>query len=184
MFTCSSVPLKSILWLKSLRLSFKHTAWTRNRYSTSGDTGVMTASLSTHTQTRCYIYSTYTSGFHMKSQSVMWRCVITWRVQSKHKRRVVETRSHTLWSVTSPDRGLEDEGEQLVLPSFTRRQHLSSQVISIENRQSLSVSPSHNIHYHLKHLWAAQLGHKDSGIQGVRHWFIFKGCLYNVRLYQ
>lgn len=166
-----------MLWLKSLRLSFKHTAWTRNRYSTSGDTGVMTASLNTHTHRHNV---TYTVNIR---QDFTWKSVCDVEV-CYHLTRPVKTHSHTLWSVTSPDRGLEDEGEQLVLLSFIRRQHLSSQVISIENRQSLSVSPSHNIHYHLKHLWAAQLGHKDSGIQWVRHWFIFKGCLYNVRLYQ
>lgn len=57
MCTCSPVPLKSMLWLKSLRLSFKHTAWTRNRYSTSGDTGVMTASLNTHTHRHSVTYT-------------------------------------------------------------------------------------------------------------------------------
>ena len=39
-----------MLWLKSLRMSLIHTACTRNRYSTSGDTGVMTASCNTQNQ--------------------------------------------------------------------------------------------------------------------------------------
>lgn len=49
LFVCV-LPLKSMLWLKSLRMSFMQTACTRNRYSTSGETGEMMASWTAHKQ--------------------------------------------------------------------------------------------------------------------------------------
>lgn len=69
------------------------------------------------THTRRYIYAT--SPTDPPPDVGPWREGLSSDARSQNTREERQTRS--LWSVTSPDRGLEDEGEQLVLVSCTWR---------------------------------------------------------------